>query len=132
MSGPDFTFAATDAFGCTSSRLSLTTLTGTPVALVKASTSFRNASSSAWMKRFQRSRDSLAFGSGLCSIESAAQALAQPSRSPETASAPNAADPFKIERRVIILFSLELERFCSLVLVKPPQGTTPEESGRCL
>jgi hypothetical protein len=49
--------AATDAFGCTSSSVSLETSTGMPVALVKASTSFRNASSSAWMNRLQRSSE---------------------------------------------------------------------------
>ena len=64
MSGPEPVLAATEALGCTSSSDSLVTLTFTPVALVKLATSSMKASSSAWMKRRQRSSDSCAPASG--------------------------------------------------------------------
>ena len=55
--------AATEAFGCTSSKDSLNTFMSVPVAALKAATMALNASSSAGTKRFQRITVSLAPGS---------------------------------------------------------------------
>ena len=78
MSGPEPVLAAIAALGCTSSSDSLVTLTFTPVALVKLATSSMKASSSAWMKRFQRRSEIWAFFSGFQGAV-CAQALAHSS-----------------------------------------------------
>ena len=79
MSGPWLVLAATLALGCTSSSDSLMTLTSTPVALVNAATSAMKLSSSLCTKRFQRSSDSAAPGSGL-NGDACAQAAANSAR----------------------------------------------------
>ena len=56
--------AATEAFGCTSSKDSLNTFIWVPVAVWNAATMALKASSSAGTKRFQRIRVSFAPGSG--------------------------------------------------------------------
>src|SRR6516162_8120691 len=63
-SGPALVLAATEAFGGMSSKDSRVTLTLTPVALVKASMSPMNASSSDCTKYFQRNKPSCAPFSG--------------------------------------------------------------------
>ena len=82
-------FAATEAFGCTSSKDSLNTFISVPVAALKAATMALKASSSAGTKRFQRITVSLApfsaFQGAVC-----AQALAK-SNSAGPVSAPAAA-----------------------------------------
>src|SRR5581483_4368517 len=65
MSGPEPTLAATAALGRTSSQLSASTRTSTPVFFENAATFFRYWSSSPWTKRFQRSTRSRAPFSGL-------------------------------------------------------------------
>ncbi|MFK4487352.1 hypothetical protein ABIA45_002430 [Bradyrhizobium sp. USDA 336] len=55
--------AATEAFGCTSSKDSLNVFISVPVAALNAATIALNASSSAGTKRFQRITVSLAPGS---------------------------------------------------------------------
>src|SRR5262249_14447330 len=94
-------FAATEAFGCTSSMDSREIVTRTPVALVKASMSFTKASSSDWTKYFHRSMESCAPRSG-CHGAVCAQALAHSgSAGPWSAPAAAAAVPaFTNERRV--------------------------------
>src|SRR5271169_6623898 len=64
MSGPAPVLAATEAFGCTSSKDSRLIVILTPVALVKASISATNFSSSACTKYFQRRIESCASFSG--------------------------------------------------------------------
>ena len=68
--------AATDAFGCTSSKDSLNTFISVPVAALNAATMALKASSSAGTKRFQRITVSLAPGSAFHGAVSA-QALAK-------------------------------------------------------
>ena len=97
MSGPWPVLAATEALGWMSSKDSLVTLTGTPVALVKASTRRMKASSSAGMKRFQRRSLSEAPASGFHWL-SWAQARAKPSR-PAAEARPRAAPALRIWRR---------------------------------
>ncbi len=75
MSRPEPVFAATDAFGCTSSNDSFVTVTETPVAFWKASTIAMNALSSASTKRRQRSTLIFAPFSGL-NGDACAQAVA--------------------------------------------------------
>lgn len=65
MSRPEPVFAATDAFGCTSSNDSFVMVTLTPVAFWKASTIAMKALSSASTKRRQRSTLIFAFASAL-------------------------------------------------------------------
>ncbi len=65
MSGPLPTFAATAAFGRTSSQPSLSIRTSTPVRSVNFFVLAVHSSSSPWTKRFQRSTRSLAPFSGL-------------------------------------------------------------------
>ena len=82
-------FAATDAFGCTSSKDSLNTFISVPVAVLNAATMALNASSSAGTKRFQRITVSLAPFSAFHGAD-CAQALANSSRAGPV-SAPAAA-----------------------------------------
>src|SRR5262249_26112117 len=88
MSGPEPTFAATAALGRTSSQLSLSTRTSTPVCLVNAATFFMYWSSSPCTKRFQRSTRSFAPFSGFhadcASAISGTPAAAPPARPAET------------------------------------------------
>jgi hypothetical protein len=91
MSRPEPVLAATDAFGCTSSKDSLNTFICVPVALWNAATMALKASSSAGTKRFQRITVSLAPGSAFHGAD-CAQALANsrsagPVRAPAAASA---------------------------------------------
>ena len=65
MSGPEPTLAATAAFGRTSSQLSWSIRTSTPVASVKAAVLAFQASSSPFTKGTQRSRRRLAPSSGV-------------------------------------------------------------------
>src|SRR5215470_6168719 len=65
MSGPAPVFAATAAFGRTSSQLSLSTFTSMPYFLLNASTFFMYWSMSPCTKRLQRSTRSLAPFSGV-------------------------------------------------------------------
>src|SRR5262252_575753 len=88
-SGPAFVFAATEALGGMSSKDSRVTVTLTPVALVKASSSAVNSLSSDCTKYFQRSSASCAPFSGFQGA-ACAQALAH-SSSGRPASAPVAA-----------------------------------------
>src|SRR5215471_3520850 len=88
-SGPALVLAATEALGGMSSYDSRVTLTLTPVALVKASSSATKASSSDCTKYFQRSMESCAPFSGFHGA-ACAQALAQ-SVSAGPVSAPAAA-----------------------------------------
>src|SRR5688572_5180389 len=122
MSGPWPVFAATDAFGCTSSSDSLTTVTGTPVALVKEATSARKASSSACTKRFQRITWSLApfsgFQGALCAQACAHEFRSAPCRA---ARPPTAAPALSTSRRVTALRS---------VMVAPPWLIVKEIVGR--
>src|SRR5229473_2233257 len=83
-------FAATEAFGCTSSKDSLNTFISVPVAVLNAATIALNASSSAGTKRFQRITVSLAPGSAFHG-DASAQALAK-SNSAGPVSAPAAAN----------------------------------------
>ena len=78
--------AATDAFGCTSSKDSLNTFISVPVAALNAATMALKASSSAGTKRFQRITVSLAPASAFHGAVSA-QALAK-SNSAGPVSAP--------------------------------------------
>ncbi len=84
-------FAATDAFGCTSSKDSLNTFISVPVAALNAATIALNASSSAGTKRFQRITVSLAPGSAfhgaLCAQALAKSNSAGPVNVPAAASA---------------------------------------------
>src|SRR5258708_25028031 len=73
---PDPVLAATEAFGCTSSKDSENTFISVPVAFWKAATMALNASSSDGTKRFQRIMVSLAPGSAFHG-DSAAQARAK-------------------------------------------------------
>src|SRR5581483_11721538 len=102
MSGPLPTFAATAAFGRMSSKFSLSTRTGTPVARVNASVFFIHCSSSPATKRFQRSTRNCASFSGSNRIAFAA--CASPARIPaaavDAAAAPIA---FNASRRVYLL-----------------------------
>src|SRR5260370_33992285 len=86
MSRPEPVLAATDAFGCTSSKDSENTFISVPVAALKAATIALNASSSAGTKRFQRITVSLAPGSAFHAAD-CAQALAN-SNSAGPVSAP--------------------------------------------
>src|SRR6266478_8708124 len=88
-SGPAFVFAATEAFGGMSSKDSRVMLTLTPVALVKASISATNSSSSDCTKYFQRNKPSCAPLSGFHGA-ACAQALLHSSNA-GPASAPVAA-----------------------------------------
>ena len=81
--------AATEAFGCTSSKDSLNTFISVPVAALNAATMALKASSSAGTKRFQRITVSLAPGSAFHGAV-CAQALAK-SNSAGPVSAPAAA-----------------------------------------
>src|SRR5918996_6156572 len=92
-SGPAPTFAATAALGWMSSRNSLSSLTGTPVASVNAATFLSNWMSSVSTKRFQRNARKVAPSSGWNGI-SWAHALAQSSSDvpPSNAPAPSALD----------------------------------------
>src|SRR4051794_10502981 len=101
MSSPEPVLAATEAFGCTSSKDSENTFISVPVALLNAATMALNASSSAGTKRFQRITVSLAPFSA-CHGAACAQALAYsssagPVRAPAVASA---VPPCSKERRV--------------------------------
>ena len=83
--------AATDAFGCTSSKDSLNTFISVPVAALNAATIALKASSSVGTKRFQRITVSLAPGSAFHGAVSA-HALAKlssagPVSAPAVASA---------------------------------------------
>src|SRR5262249_40074624 len=78
-SGPALVFAATEALGGMSSKDSRVTVTLTPVALVKASSSATNSLSSDCTKYFQRSSASCAPFSGFHGA-ACAQALAHSSR----------------------------------------------------
>src|SRR6185437_1498043 len=89
MSRPAPVLAATDAFGCRSSKDSENTFISVPVADLNAATIALNASSSAGTKRFQRIKVSLAPASGFHG-ESAAQALAQSSSASLDSAAPAA------------------------------------------
>src|SRR5690348_10853932 len=88
MSGPEPTFAATAALGRTSSQLSLSTRTSTPVRLVNAAVFFIHKSSSPCTKRFQRSTRSFAPFSGFqavcASASSGTPAAALPAMPAET------------------------------------------------
>src|SRR2546430_14781213 len=99
-SGPALVVAATEAFGGMSSNDSRVTLTLTPVALVKASMSATNASSSDCTKYFQRNKPSCAPLSGFQGAACAQALLHSSSAGP--ASAPVAASevaPFTRVRR---------------------------------
>src|SRR2546430_6980853 len=99
-SGPALVVAATEAFGGMSSNDSRVTLTLTPVALVKASMSATNASSSDCTKYFQRNKPSCAPFSGFHGAACAQALLHSSSAGP--ASAPVAASevaPFTRVRR---------------------------------
>src|SRR5256884_7886515 len=99
-SGPALVFAATEAFGGMSSKDSRVTLTLTPVALVKASSSAMNSSSSDCTKYFQRNKPSCAPFSGFHGAACAQALLHSSSAGP--ASAPVAASevaPFTRVRR---------------------------------
>src|SRR3954454_1537689 len=101
MSRPEPVFAATEAFGCTSSKDSENTFISVPVAFWNAATMALNASSSAGTKRFQRITVSLAPFSA-CQGADCAQALAY-SKSAGPVSAPavaSAVPPCSKERRV--------------------------------
>src|SRR3954452_19901109 len=103
-SGPAPVFAATEAFGCTSSYDSRVISTLTPVAWVKALMSATKASSSDCTKYFQRSIDSWAPDSGFhwfC----CAQALAKSRRFVAPAK-PSAAPPFSIDLRSIFIMPI--------------------------
>ena len=97
-------FAATDAFGGMSSKDSRVTVTFTPVALVKASSSAMNASSSDCTKYFQRNNESCAPFSGFHGA-ACAQAFAH-SSNPEPASAPVASVLCTKVRRVNVVMML--------------------------
>src|SRR5262249_62265332 len=88
--------------------------TFTPVALVKASTSFTNASSSDWTKYFQRSIDNLASFSGFQGAF-CAQAFAHSSKAgPVNAPAAKAAVPplTKVRRGEVVLGVSPFALFC--------------------
>src|SRR6201994_3600102 len=90
---PEPVLAATEAFGCRSSKDSENTFISVPVADLNAATIALKASSSAGTKRFQRIIVSLAPASGFHG-ESAAQALAQSnSASPDSAAPAASAVP---------------------------------------
>src|SRR5499426_3716932 len=106
-SGPALVLAATEAFGGMSSKDSRVTLTLTPVALVKASSSATNASSSDCTKYFQRNKPSCAPFSGFQGAACAQALLHSSSAGP--ASAPVAASevaPFTRVRRVNMVMAL--------------------------
>src|SRR5262249_25758307 len=106
-SGPALVLAATEAFGGRPSKDSRVTLTLTPVALVKASMSATNASSSDCTKYFQRNRPSCAPLSGFQGAACAQALLHSSSAGP--VSAPVAASevaPFTRVRRVNIVMAL--------------------------
>src|SRR4029078_2477855 len=91
MSRPEPVLAATDAFGCSSSKDSEKTFISVPVAVLNAATIALKASSSAGTKRFQRITVSLAPASAFHG-EVSAQALAKsnnagPVNAPTAASA---------------------------------------------
>src|SRR5262247_3422953 len=106
-SGPALVLAATEAFGGMSSKDSRVTLTLTPVALVKASSSATNASSSDCTKYFQRNKPSCAPFSGFQGA-ACAQALLHSSRAgPASAPvAPSEVAPFTRVRRVNMVMAL--------------------------
>ncbi len=83
--------AATEAFGCTSSKDSENTFISVPVAALNAATMALNASSSAGTKRFQRITVSLAPGSAfhgaVCAQALAKSSSAGPVSAPAAASA---------------------------------------------
>ena len=83
--------AATDAFGCTSSKDFENTFMSVPVAALNAATIALNASSSAGTKRFQRITVSLApasaFHGAVCAQALANSSSAGPVSAPAAASA---------------------------------------------
>ncbi len=101
MSGPEPTFAATAAFGRTSSQLSLSTRTSTPVRLVNAAVFFIHMSSSPWTKRFQRSTRSFAPFSGVQALPCASAS----SGTPPAAPAARPAEIFRKSRRLMLLIA---------------------------
>src|SRR5215831_546950 len=98
-------------------------LTLTPVALVKASISATNASSSLCTKYFQRSIESCALGSGFHGAV-CAQALAQSSRAGPVSApvAASAVPPFTRVRRVSILIG-----FLRLLCIQSLSGRLVEQ-----
>src|SRR5215468_9756026 len=84
-SGPALVLAATEAFGGMSSKDSRVMLTLTPVALVKASSSATNASSSDCTKYFQRNKPSCAPFSGFQGAACAQALLHSSSAGPASA-----------------------------------------------
>ena len=88
---PEPVLAATEAFGCTSSKDSLNTFISVPVAALNAATIALNASSSAGTKRFQRITVSLApasaFQGAVCAQALANSSSAGPVSAPAAASA---------------------------------------------
>src|ERR1700741_3523011 len=101
MSSPEPVLAATEAFGCTSSKDSLNTFISVPVAVLNAATIALNASSSDGTNRFQRISVSLAPASGVHG-EVSAQALAKSSSAGPVSAAPaaRAGPPCSRARRV--------------------------------
>src|SRR6185369_5260629 len=101
ISSPEPVLAATEAFGCTSSKDSENTFISVPVAFWNAATIALNASSSAGTKRFQRITVSLAPFSA-CHGADCAQALAYSSRAGpvNAAAAVSAVPPLRTVRRV--------------------------------
>src|SRR5215471_926013 len=111
ISSPEPVLAATDAFGCTSSKDSLNTFISVPVALENAATMPLKASSSDGTNRFQRIKVSFAPGSAFQG-ESAAQALAKSSSAGPVSAAPaaSAVPPWSRARRVkscMVILSLD-------------------------
>src|SRR5690349_20379521 len=98
MSGPEPTFAATAALGRTSSQLSASTRTSTPVRLVNAATFFMYWSSSPCTKRFQRSTRSFAPFSGFHAVCASAS-----SGTPAAAPPAMPAETFRKSLRFILL-----------------------------
>src|SRR5690242_6563149 len=119
MSGPEPTFAATAALGRTSSQLSLSTRTSTPVRLVNAAVFFSHRSSSPCTKRFQRSTRSLAPFSGLHAV----CALAT-SGTPPAAPAAMPAETFRKSLRFMLLM---VPSFGWMVLGEPVAARAVEK-----
>src|SRR4249920_1202944 len=111
ISGPEPTFAATAALGRTSSQLSLSTRTSTPVFFVNAATFFMYWSSSPATKRFQRSTRSFAPFSGF-------QAVCAPATSGTPAAAPPAR-PAETFRKSLRFMLLMVPSFGGCVLGEP-------------
>src|SRR6201981_1006231 len=104
-SGPALVLAATEAFGGMSSKDSRVTLTLTPVALVKASSSAMNSSSSDCTKYFQRNKPSCAPFSGFHGAACAQALLHSSSAGPASVAASEVA-PFTRVRRVNMVMAL--------------------------